>query len=90
MVVVRPPPKESALRFAEKMAPLYAEVFHELKHNELLDLCDSARLDRFQNRIEDVNYLTKGFSNISTGRKRAVCQCTEVVFHCILAGKAGA
>jgi hypothetical protein len=25
------PPKESALRFAEKMAPLYAEVFHELK-----------------------------------------------------------
>ena len=28
--IVRPP-KESALRFAEKMAPLYAEVFHELK-----------------------------------------------------------
>jgi hypothetical protein len=28
-------------------------------HEELLDLCDKARLDRFQNRIEDVNYLTK-------------------------------
>lgn len=31
----------------------------DLKHEELLDLCDSAQLDRYQNRIEDVNYLTK-------------------------------
>lgn len=30
-----------------------------LSHDEILDLCDSAGLDRFQNRIEDVNYLTK-------------------------------
>ena len=28
-------------------------------HEELLRLCDEARLDRYQNRIEDVNYLTK-------------------------------
>ncbi|MBE7526002.1 hypothetical protein HS096_07060 [candidate division WWE3 bacterium] len=26
---------------------------------EILDLCDEARLDRYQNRIEDENYLTK-------------------------------
>lgn len=31
----------------------------DLKHEELLDLCESAGLDRFQNRIEDVNYVTK-------------------------------
>lgn len=30
-----------------------------LQHQEMLNLCDSAGLDRFQNRIEDVNYLTK-------------------------------
>lgn len=28
-------------------------------HQELLALCDQAGLDRYQNRIEDVNYLTK-------------------------------
>jgi len=32
-----------------------------IKHHEMLNLCDSAGLDRFQNRIEDVNYLTKRF-----------------------------
>lgn len=31
----------------------------KLKHTEILDLCDGIGLDRFQNRIEDVNYLTK-------------------------------
>lgn len=31
----------------------------DLRHEELLDLCESAGLDRFQNRIEDVNYVTK-------------------------------
>ena len=31
----------------------------ELRHEEILDLCDDAGLDRWQNRIEDVNYLTK-------------------------------
>lgn len=31
----------------------------KLKHNEILDLCDEIGLDRFQNRIEDVNYLAK-------------------------------
>ncbi|WP_371325458.1 hypothetical protein VX159_08045 [Dechloromonas sp. ZY10] len=30
-----------------------------LRHEEILDLCDEIGLDRFQNRIEDVNYLTK-------------------------------
>jgi len=29
------------------------------KHEEILDLCDEAGLDRYQNRIEDVGYLTK-------------------------------
>jgi len=32
---------------------------HDFTHNEILDLCDEAGLDRYQNRIEDVNYLTK-------------------------------
>lgn len=31
----------------------------DLLHEEILDLCDEIGLDRFQNRIEDVNYLTK-------------------------------
>lgn len=31
----------------------------DLRHEEILDLCDEIGLDRFQNRIEDVNYLTK-------------------------------
>lgn len=32
---------------------------NDLRHDEILDLCDEAQLDRWQNRIEDVNYLTK-------------------------------
>jgi len=32
---------------------------NDLEHNEILDLCDDAGLDRYQNRIEDVNYVTK-------------------------------
>lgn len=32
---------------------------HDLTDEELLDACDEAKLDRWQNRIEDVNYLTK-------------------------------
>lgn len=31
----------------------------DLTHEEILDICDQAGLDRYQNRIEDVNYLTK-------------------------------
>lgn len=31
----------------------------ELAHEEILDVCDGAGLERYQNRIEDVNYLTK-------------------------------
>lgn len=31
----------------------------DLGHNEILDLCDDAGLDLYQNRIEDVNYLSK-------------------------------
>lgn len=31
----------------------------DLKHEEILDICDQANLDRYQNRIEDVGYLTK-------------------------------
>ena len=32
---------------------------NDLKHEEILDICDEAGLDRYQNRIEDVNYITK-------------------------------
>lgn len=31
----------------------------ELRHEEILDVCDAARLDRWQNRIEDLNAVTK-------------------------------
>lgn len=31
----------------------------DLKHEEILNICDQAGLDRYQNRIEDVMYLTK-------------------------------
>lgn len=31
----------------------------DLKHKEILDICDEAGLDRYQNRIEDINCLTK-------------------------------
>jgi hypothetical protein len=32
---------------------------NRLKHEEILDIFDDAEMDRYQNRIEDVNYLTK-------------------------------
>ena len=31
----------------------------DFPHAEILDICDEAGLDRYENRIEDVNYLTK-------------------------------
>lgn len=31
----------------------------DFSSSEILDICDEAKLDRFQNRIEDENYLTK-------------------------------
>lgn len=31
----------------------------DLSHEEILDICDAAKLDRWQNRIEDVNSVTK-------------------------------
>lgn len=31
----------------------------DMTHNEILNLCDDANLDRYQNRIEDVNCVTK-------------------------------
>ncbi|NOT15227.1 MAG: hypothetical protein HOP21_06550 [Methylotenera sp.] len=35
------------------------QILSDLKHREILDICDEAGLDRYQNRIEDVGYLTK-------------------------------
>lgn len=35
----------------------------DLKHDEILDLFDAAGLDRFQNHIQDVNYVTKRLAN---------------------------
>lgn len=32
---------------------------NDLRHGEILDICDAARLDRWQNRIEDENAVTK-------------------------------
>jgi hypothetical protein len=34
-------------------------LLDDLSHSEILDICDEAKLDRWQSRIEDVNYLTK-------------------------------
>ncbi|MGD9787477.1 MAG: hypothetical protein AB7U30_05925 [Sulfuricellaceae bacterium] len=36
-----------------------ANWLSDFSHAEILDLCDAAALDRYQNRIEDVNYVTK-------------------------------
>lgn len=33
----------------------------DFTHAEILDMCDEARLDRYQNAIQDVNYVTKRF-----------------------------
>lgn len=44
----------------------------KLKHDEILDLCDEIGLDRFQNRIEDVNYLTKRLADYRKFQKSGV------------------
>ena len=41
----------------------------ELEHNEILDICDGAGLDRYQNRIEEVNFLTKRLGEYRRWRK---------------------
>ncbi len=48
--------------------------------NEILDLCDDAKLDRYQNRIEDANYLIKRRLEYRKIRKLAFSQCTENYF----------
>lgn len=40
-------------------------------HSEILDICDAAGLDRYQNRIEDVNYLTKRLLEYRAAQKFA-------------------
>jgi hypothetical protein len=42
---------------------------NDLKHEEILDICDAAGLDRYQNRIEDVNYITKRLTEYRRGQK---------------------
>ena len=44
----------------------------KLKHEEILDLCDEIGLDRFQNRIEDVTYLTKRLADYRRFQKSNV------------------
>lgn len=44
----------------------------KLKHEEILDLCDEIGLDRFQNRIEDVTYLTKRLADYRRFQKSSV------------------
>lgn len=41
----------------------------DLKHKEILNICDDAGLDRYQNRIEDVNYLTKRLTEYRNWQK---------------------
>lgn len=41
----------------------------ELKHDEILDLCESAGLDLYQNRIEEVNFVTKRLSDYRVWKK---------------------
>ena len=41
----------------------------DLTHDEILDICDEARLDRYQNRIEDVNCITKRLSEYRLWKK---------------------
>jgi hypothetical protein len=41
----------------------------DLRHDEILDACDRAGLDRYQNRIEDVNYVTKRLSEYRRWQK---------------------
>lgn len=41
----------------------------DFKHKEILDVCDKAGLDRLQNRIEDVGYLTKRLSEYRNYQK---------------------
>lgn len=43
---------------------------NDVRHEEILDLCDDAGLDRWQNRIEDVNYLTKRLGEYRDMQKR--------------------
>lgn len=41
----------------------------ELSHDEILDICDEVGLDRYQNRIEDRNYLAKRLINYRNWQK---------------------
>ena len=41
----------------------------DLSHVEILDICDEIGLDRYQNRIEDTNYLTKRLVNYRNWQK---------------------
>ncbi len=41
----------------------------DLAHSEILDICDTAGLERWQNRIDDVNYVTKRLLDYRKGQK---------------------
>lgn len=41
----------------------------DMKHEEILDIVDAAGLDRYQNRVEDINYLTKRLSEYRRWQK---------------------
>lgn len=47
-----------------------AQWLDDLTHEEILDICDEAGLDRYENRIEDVNYLTKRLRSYRRMQKR--------------------
>jgi hypothetical protein len=59
----RIPPLQGKIRF-RLLYLLFAilesmNLLNDLSHSEILDICDESGLDRWQNRIEDINYLTK-------------------------------
>ena len=41
----------------------------DLRHDEILDLCEGAGLDLYQNRIEEVNFVTKRLGEYRIWRK---------------------
>jgi hypothetical protein len=53
-----------------------ANHLDDFTHAEILDICDEARLDRYQNSIGDVNYVTKRFREYRRKQK-----CGELSMH---------
>ena len=51
-------------------------LLDELKHQEILDLCDEAGIGAHANRIDDVKYLTKRLAEYRAFQKRGLVLST--------------